>query len=762
MDLKIIINILNKFLLTFFLNCLVAIIICAQTQEYVINIKRAVSAIEVDGNLDESDWQEADIAKDFYQQYPYDTGYALSKTEVRLTYDDDYFYLGVVCYDELPGDYIIQSLKRDYSFSVGDAFAIFIDPFNDKTNGFAFYVNPPGARSEGLIAGGGTRGVTRTWDNKWYSHVTKYGNKWVAEMAIPFKTLRFEDGISEWGVNFGRNDLKRNERSTWMPVPRNFDEASLAYTGKILWDKPPAKTGANISLIPYITGRMNEDFENNSGFEITGDNGFKPAIQEILGIDVKIAVTSSLNLDLTINPDFSQVEVDEQQINLTRFSLFFPEKRQFFIENSDLFGQFGFSQIRPFFSRNIGLYQGQTIPIIAGARLSGKINKNWRIGLMNIQTTRDTTLDLYSQNYTVAAVQRQVFGPSYIGAIFVNRQAYGTNTDNKFSFLSNNFNRVLGLDYNLASKDNKLRGKVFYHHSFTPDKLSQNSANASWLMYNSRNIFAMWNHEYVGKNYIADVGFVPHLTRPIEETGKDTMMTYWRLEPLFQYKFYPKSSIINYHGPAFKSNDYFEKNLSVTDYFLMPHYIINFLNTSELQVHHHEFFTKLFFDRDVTNTGQPRIPAGNYYYRNVLIKYNSDKRKRFNYFFIANYGGYYNGTKLTYNVVLKFRKTPWGKFSLEYKHDRIRLPTPPDTNVNIKADIILIVPKIELTFTKNIFFTTFIQYNTQSENININSRLQWRFKPVSDLFIVYTENYDPILSVKNRALVVKLTYWLNL
>ena len=150
-------------------------------------------------------------------------------------------------------------------------------------------------------------------------------------MAIPFKTLRFEEGVSEWGVNFGRNDLKRNERSTWVPVSRNFDEASLAFTGKILWDKPPAKTGANISLIPYITGRMSEDFENNSGFEITGDDGFKPAIQEIIGIDVKVAVTSSLNLDLTINPDFSQVEIDQQQINLTRFNLFFPEKKQFFI-----------------------------------------------------------------------------------------------------------------------------------------------------------------------------------------------------------------------------------------------------------------------------------------------------------------------------------------------------------------------------------------------------------------------------------------------
>lgn len=749
---------MNKFLLTFLLNCLVALTVYTQTQEYVVNIKKAISSIEIDGELNETAWQEADIAKDFYQQYPYDTGYALSKTEVRLTYDDNFIYVGVVCYDEIPGDYIIQSLKRDYSFSVGDAFAIFIDPFNDKTNGFAFYVNPAGAQSEGLIAGGGTRGVTRTWDNKWYSHVTKYDNKWVAEMAIPFKTLRFEEGISKWGVNFGRNDLKRNERSTWRPVPRNFDEASLAFTGKILWDKPPAKTGANISLIPYITGRMSEDFENNSGFEITGDNGFKPAIQEILGIDVKVAVTSSLNLDLTINPDFSHVEVDQQQINLTRFSLFFPEKRQFFIENSDLFSQFGFSQIRPFFSRKIGLYQGQTVPIIAGARLSGKINKNWRIGLMNIQTASDTAIELQSQNYTIAAVQRQVLGPSYIGAIFVNKQAYGINADNEYSFLSNNFNRVLGLDYNLVTKDNKWIGKVFYHHSFTPEKLSHNSANASFLLYNTRNIFAMWNHEYVGKNYITDVGFVPRNKIYNPDSGKFVGQTFWRLEPIFDYKFYPKSSIINFHGPAFYSNDYFDENLKAMDYFIMPHYIINFLNTSEFQIHYHEFYTKLFFDTDVTFTGkEPLTPAGDYYYRTALIKYQSDKRQKFNYFFKINYGSYYMGTSLSYKVELKYRIPPWGNFSLNFSHNKIRLPSPYPN-----ADILLISPKIELTFTKNIFFTTFIQYNTQEENININSRLQWRFKPVSDLFIVYTDNYDPVLKVKNRALVVKLTYWLNL
>jgi len=224
------------------------------------------------------------------------------------------------------------------------------------------------------------------------------------------------------------------------------------------------------------------------------------------GLDAKIAVTSSLNLDVTINPDYSQVEVDQQIINLTRFSLFFPEKRQFFIENSDLFAQFGFRQVRPFFSRNIGLFKGQTVPIIAGTRLSGNINKAWRIGLMNMQTAQDTTLGLNPQNYTVAAFQRMLFGRSNIAGIFVNRQGL---IDKELNFTD--YNRILGLDFNLRSNNNKWMGKAFYHHSFTPQFKSDNYTHAVWMMYNSQNLFGMWNHEFVGENYIPDIGFVPRL-----------------------------------------------------------------------------------------------------------------------------------------------------------------------------------------------------------------------------------------------------------
>ncbi|MFQ5335342.1 MAG: DUF5916 domain-containing protein, partial [Flavobacteriales bacterium] len=397
-----------------------------------LHINKAVDAITIDGRLEEATWKQAEKASKFYQNYPADTSYALTKTDAYVTYDERFLYVAAVCYDDLEGDYVIQSLKRDFSYPISDAFAVYLDPFNDKINGFNFTVNPLGVQREGLIAGGGPFGVTTSWDNKWFSAVTRQKDRWIVEMAIPFKTLRYKEGTAEWGINFSRNELKRNENSSWAAVPRNFNIASLAFTGTLIWDEPLKKTGANLSIIPYAIGNLNFDYQkdtsNYEAFFNGLDNNATP--RELLksgtkilnaGFDAKVAVTSSLNLD------FSQVEVDAQQTNLTRFSLFYPEKRQFFIENSDLFSNFGFMQIRPFFSRKIGLSNGSAVPIIAGARLSGRVNDKWRIGLMNIQTANDSSLAVNPQNYTVAAFQRDIFARSNIAMIFVNRQGFAGN-----------------------------------------------------------------------------------------------------------------------------------------------------------------------------------------------------------------------------------------------------------------------------------------------------------------------------------------------
>jgi hypothetical protein len=330
-----------------------------KNEAYQLNLRRTTHPITIDGIMDEQGWQEAQVATDFNMVLPMDTSAAQVRTNVKMTYDDTHLYLIAVCYHALPGRYMVESLRRDFSFGKNDNFLLFMDPFDDQTNGFSFGANAAGAQWDGLMYEGGK--VDLSWDNKWTSVVKNYEDKWIFEMAIPFKTIRYKKGITKWGINFSRLDLKTTEKSSWAPVPRQFPTASLAYSGTLNWDQPPPAAGVNVSVIPYALGGVAKNYSTGS----------KNNYRRDAGVDAKIAVTSSLNLDLTVNPDFSQVDVDRQVTNLDRFELFFPERRQFFIENGDLFTNFGYQSLRPFFSRRIGL----GTPIHFGARLSGKINK---------------------------------------------------------------------------------------------------------------------------------------------------------------------------------------------------------------------------------------------------------------------------------------------------------------------------------------------------------------------------------------------------
>lgn len=707
-----------------------------------LKIYKTSETIVVNGILDEKIWQGADRAGQFMQQFPFDTSLAESKTEVMVSYDESFLYIAAICYDNLEGDYIIQSLKRDFEYTRNDAFSVYIDPFNDLTNGFCFSVNPLNVQREGSIQHGGGMGINTSWDNAWFSEVKRDEKAWYVEMAIPFKTLRFNENNKTWRINFSRNDLKRNEHSSWVSIPRNFSISSLAFTAEMHWDQNPPVNKRNVSLIPYGITTLTSDYVNDTTY-------IKPNI----GMDAKIAVNSSLNLDITVNPDFAQVEVDRQVTNLSRFSLFFPERRNFFIENSDLFERFGFRQIRPFFSRRIGLYNGNTIPIIGGARLSGKINRNWRIGIMNIHTRMAEELELNAQNYTVAATQYQLKGRSNIAAILVNRQGF-----DKFNWQNGDYNRVAGLDWNIATMNNRFSGKVFYHHSFSPQKTDDNFSHASWLMYETPKIMVMWNHEYVGKNYAADVGFVPRVENYDPQTGNIVLKSYWRWEPMITYKFYPDNDKLNNHGPRLYLSEYWDGQYNLSERMATFTYNLNFTNSSKINAGIDYNKIKLFFDQDITFSGNTVLEAGYYEFYNYHLDYQSDTRKKFNVYAYAAHGGYFNGIKTTASIDINYRKQPWGIFALSMQTNSIQMPD----GFN---DVVfhLIGPKIELSFTKSFFFTTFIQYNTQIENVNINTRLQWRFKPMSDLFIVYTENYTSYnIGIKNRALAVKLVWWINL
>ena len=276
-----------------------------------------------------------------------------------------------------------------------------------------FGVSPLGVQMEGLLSSSGNDSdIDRNWDNKWFSATQVYEDHWTVEMAIPFKSLRFDASKIEWGINFIRNNPKDSEFHTWAPIPQQFDGIDLNYLGTLNWDAAPKKVKRNISIIPYITGGLNHDIENDEKIKGTFN----------AGVEGKISLTSSLNLDLTVNPDFSQIEVDQQVTNLTRFSIFLPEKRTFFLENADIFSSFGIGPLRPFFSRKIGLNsQGETVPILFGARLSGNLNSTTRIGVLNMQTKGDDSQ--VAQNYSAVALHRRIGKRSLLKGIFTNRQS---------------------------------------------------------------------------------------------------------------------------------------------------------------------------------------------------------------------------------------------------------------------------------------------------------------------------------------------------
>lgn len=694
-------------------------------EKYKIKIKETKDPVNVDGLLDEPVWRTADVATHFQRVLPTDTGFAIAQTEVRLTYNQSTLYVGIVCYDSSSGKRPVESLRRDFNFIKNDNFVVFMDTFNDLTNGFAFGVSAAGAQWDGVQANGGT--VNLDWDIKWRSAVKNYPDRWVAEFAIPFRSIRYNGGDLNWGINFSRLDLKTNEKSSWSPMPRQFATATLAFTGTLLWDKPLSSSGPRFSLIPYISAKTTQDKEAGEGFKPTGS----------AGIDAKVILSTSMNLDLTVNPDYSQVEVDRQVTNLDRFELFFPEKRQFYLENSDLFANLGKDNLRPFFSRRIG----RESPVIAGARLSGKIGNKWRIGLMDIQTGDKDTIG--AGNFTVAALQRQLFSHSNITAFLVNKQLINPKAD--YLSYSKRFNRIAGLEYNLASGDNHWLGKAFYHQSLYPGAKGNAAVVAANITYSTQYLSTSLNQSWVGADYLAEVGY-------IRRTG------YYEINPTFQYKFFPPSSKIADHGPALKLDMLVDPSMNLTDRETQLLYQVEWMNKSILVVDAKETFIKLLAPFDPTNTGSVPFLAGEKFnWKEMGVSFTSDIRKPLNWLISSRYGGYFKGTRGQVNAELYYRVQPYGSLAIVSSYNNISMPTPYKS-----AQFVLVGPRLDITFTDKIFFTSLIQYNNQVDNLNLNLRFQWRFAPVSDLFIVYTENSFPAdYRIKNRGLVLKLSYWFN-
>ena len=690
-------------------------------KNFVYFVKKATSEIKIDGVIDEPDWKVAQKADKFYLVQPIDTGFAAQPSTMMMTYDNKALYVAQIFYDTIPGKRIMESFRRDFMFNNNDNLLVFFDTFLDQTNGFSFGVSASGAKWDGTMSDG--HSVNLDWDCKWESKTKQYDNRWVSEMRIPFKSVRYPNNSQMWYVNFSRLDLKSNEKSSWAPVPRQFPTASLAYTGVMKFEEPLPKSKMQFSFIPYVYGGVSKDFETGTKADYRKDFGF----------DAKVGISSSMNLDLTYNPDFAQVEVDQQIANIDRFELFFPEKRQFFLENSDLFSNYGYQTSTPFFSRRIGL----DAPVLAGARLSGKIGNDWRIGFMNMTTEK--TDEYLSRNYTVASVQKKVFARSNFGFIMVNKEYFDEPADTSM------YNRVVGFDYNLASANNFWTGKFFYHHSFRPGNPDKQYSQGSFIEYNTGHWNAGLYETAVGENFLAEAGYV-------RRTG------YNFIGPQIGYKFVPNKKIAN-HGPQFNFDNYFDAGYNhKIEHELTLSYGVEFEDRSTMNLTYGNYYVMLQDDFNPTSDKGHFLPAGSdYHYGGFTFEYMSTKKTMFNWEVELTKGSFYSGNIQYIQGEVGYRFQPYVNLTMNFNYTDLDLGEP------FKRDqFLLIGPKMDVTFSDKIFWSTFVQYNEQINNLNINSRFQWRYQPVSDIYLVYTDNYftDTWMS-RNRAIVLKVTYWLN-
>ena len=697
----------------------------------------------IDGIDNESSWKKADLKTGFWQWFPTDTLKAGKQTEIKFLFDNENIYAFVICYED-KDEAVISCLRRDIG-RYSDFFLFTFDTFNDLTNAYAFGGNSVGVKKDEILSNG-ARNLRRDgnddWDVKFDLETKVYEDYYIAELRIPLSSIRFENNSKIWRYNAFRRRIGANEFSTLFRVPQEQSFINLSYTKPLVFERPLGKSKTPVAFIPFINLLKSTNYDPKSSLNSLN-----------YGADGKIYIGTGLNLDLTINPDFSQIEVDDQIINLERFAVRLPEKRQFFIQNSDLFtGQGDRYENPPFFTRKIGVAEDLNGNIIenkidAGLRLSGKLTNKLRIGFLNMQTAQDFENKISANNNTVLSFQQNVFSKSNFKFLFINRQQTGTNS---FETEQEKYNRLIGFDYNLISKNNKWNGKIWFHNTFSPQNNKDAFSTGIAANYNSRKNKLRIAVFRTAPNFQSDLGF----SRRVDYIKN--FSNYTRV-------FYPKSKSLQ--SIEIEQQIYYVdkpgENGLVTDRNIESNLNFNFINASQLEFEfsNRYVFLEYAFDPTGVNKKTP-IKIGGYHTKEYEIRYNSTSSKKFRYETNLNYGGFYRGEKYSMDASINYRLDKLMQASLSFGFDRILLPKPQKS-----TNLFLISPKVDFTFNKEISWATFIQYSNYSDSLGINSRFKWRFAPLSDLYLVYTDNnyftnnrYMP----KFRTINLKITYWLNI
>lgn len=691
--------------------------------------------LTVDGNLGESVWEQATEFTNFNNFYPIDEGLANNQTKVKVFHNGEHLYIAAI-YDDTTAENIIGSLKRDAHLNTvvySDAFGIAIDPFKKENNGYYFTVNAGNAQLDALINFDGTSyDINESWNATWQSAVTTKGNKKHYELAIPFKALNYDVNNNTWGIQFFYRDFKVPNWTILSDMSRNYFQYDLRFTQAVTIEQLPKNNTSRFTATPSLTYNYQEQLTENKK-----KSTFVPSL------DVQYNITSSLRLDATINPDFSQVDVDEQVTNLTRFAFNFPERRNFFLENSDLFNTLGTAGVNPFYSRRIG---GKT-DMQFGLKLSGNVLSNTRIGLLNAQTEKSDTQA--AQNYSVLVGRQKLSDAFTTSGYLVARQE----TEN-FTF-KDDYNRVTGINLNYKSKNNKWSGQTNYAKSFS-DRVSDNNDFFNIESeYNTRETYLKGAFKTVRENFITDVGFTPRLYNYDAITNTMSRNSYLDSYVNFQKRHYPKNSkVIDNYRYLYIQNDAFwdgkgaltesQTNIGNTIWFKK--------NLSAIYAYLNHEYTNLNYGFDLLRNGNPLAPDQ---YNSVYTHFgynNTSSNKNFYYRGELSFGSYFNGKRTAAELFAGYRLMPFATVSTYYEQNRI------DLNELGSKTFHLVKFTGEVFFTNRLNWTTYVQYNNQINNFNINSRLQWEYKPLSYVYLVVTDNFDDTIYRTNWGVAFKMNY----
>ena len=705
---------------------------------------RVAEAPTIDGDvLNDPAWAGAAPITGFTQEQPNEGQPVSERTEVRVIFTNDTLYIGAVMYDGDPSGIIISDSRRDSPLDDTDSFQMIFDTYRDRQNGFVFGTNPAGIEYDGQVtnegegggglgpgqrqAGGSGAGFNINWDAAWTVRTNVGDHGWSAEFAIPFRTLRYPAGVSQtWGLNFQRNIRRKNERAYWAPIPRQFNLYRLSLAGSLSGVQTPALR--NFRITPY--GLANALASGDTPVDTKMDYDF--------GGDVKYSITPSLTLDATVNTDFAQVEVDEQQVNLDRFSLFFPEKRPFFLENAGFFSVGNPGEVDLFFSRRIGIgSDGESIPIMGGGRVSGKAGK-FNVGLLNMQTS-DYNDTVASTNFSVARVSRDLPNRSSIGAIFTNRQATGDLAGDE------EHGRTYGLDGKLGIGPTTMISG-FLARTETPGVSDGDHA------YNIRSQTnrPQWDfnigYQEVGGGFNPAIGFY---SRRGYRKPDVFLMTRFRPENNFNLQeMRPHANFRGYWG------------------------FDGFQETGFVHLDSHWQFrdsTEIHTGMNLTREGVRNpfeiypgviVPPGTYDHAEAQIVAMSNQGLPFSVSLRATIGGFFGGDRVALSPTARFRAGDALTTELNYQRNDIKLPWGEfATN--------LVRTRVSYSFSPRIFTQALVQYNDRADLWSMNFRFGWLQAANTGLFIVYTDTrglYDLFERPErtDRSLIVKYSYMLEL